>query len=141
MTDTRISPELIRAYEATEYRVLEPVPFTLKVGQRSRELERLYERTGTRTAAVITAWNPCSEERSDAENHTAHENLAGDLKLIGLQHLPALGADPKDKWKGEESFLVLDAPRETAERLGRKYGLNCIVWAEANAAPVLLFLR
>ena len=59
---------------------------------------------------------------------------------IGIP-LPALGADPKGDWKSEVSLLVLDAMKETVETLGRKYGQNCIVWAEADAGPVPIFLR
>ena len=141
MTGSAIPASLIRAYEATDYRVLEPAPFIMKIGRRSLELEDLYRRTGARTATVITAWNPRSEKRTDAENDAAQANLIGDLERAGLAHLPALGADPKGEWKGEVSLLVLDAPKETVEALGRKYGQNCIVCVEADAVPRLVFLR
>ena len=140
MTGSSIPASLIRAYEETDYRVLEPEPFTMKIGIPSAGLARLYERTGARTATVITAWNPRSEKMSDAENEAAQARLVADLDRAGLRHLPALGADPKDQWKGEVSLLVPDAARETVEALGRKFGQNCIVWAEADALPKLLFL-
>jgi hypothetical protein len=141
MTGSVIPASLIRAYEATDYRVLAPVAFTMKVGRRSIELEGLYRRTGARTATVITAWNPRSEKRADAENEAAQAKLVADLEQAGLAHLPALGADPEEEWKGEVSLLVLGATRDTVEALGRKYGQNCIVWVEADAVPVLIFLR
>ena len=141
MTGSSIPASLIRAYEETDYRVLGPEPFTLKIGSRSPDLASLYERTGTKTATVITAWNPRSEKKSEAENEAAQAQLIADLNMAGLRHLPALGADPKEQWKGEVSLLVLDAARETVEALGRKYGQNCIVWADADALPKLLFLR
>jgi hypothetical protein len=141
VTTTRISPALIQAYEATDYLVLEPLPFTLKIGKPSRELADLYRRTGSSTACVITAWNPRSEEKSKAENDAAQVRLIATLDKAGLRHLPAFGTDPKEDWKGEDSLLVLGASRETVEALGRTYGQNCIVWAEADAVPRLLFLR
>jgi len=141
MTGSSIPASLIRAYEETDYRVLEPEPFTMKIGIRSQDLAKLYGRTGAKTAACITAWNPRSEKKSDAENEAAQARLIADLHAAGLRHLPAIGADPKDKWKGEVSLLVLDAARGTVEDLGRKYGQDCIVWAEADALPKLLFLR
>ena len=141
VTNTRISRALIQAYEQTDYRVLEPLPFTLKIGKPSRELADLYRRTGTDTACVITAWNPRSEEKSKAENDAAQVRLIAALDKAGLRHLPAFGADPKEKWKGEDSLLVLGASRENIEVLGRNHGQNCIVWAEADAVPGLLFLR
>ena len=141
MTGSAIPASLIQAYEATEYRVLEPIAFTMKIGRHSAELETLYRRTGASTATVITAWNPRSEKKTDAENAAAQASLIADLAAAGLAHLPALGADPKGEWKGEVSLLVLDATKETVEALGRKYGQNCIVWAAADAVPQLLFLR
>ena len=141
MTASSIPASLIRAYEETDYRVLAPEPFTMKIGTRSRELAELYGQTGARTATVITAWNPRSEKKSDAENEAAQARLVADLDKAGLRHLPALGADPKDQWKGEASLLVLGAARVRVEALGRKYSQNCIVWAEADALPKLLFLR
>ena len=141
VTDTKVSPALIQAYEQTNYRVLVPPAFTMKIGKPSRELGELYSRTATNTACVITAWNPRSEEQSHAENDAAQARLTADLDKAGLRHLPALGTDPAEKWKGEVSLLVLDASRETVEELGRKYGQNCIVWAEADAVPRLICLR
>jgi hypothetical protein len=141
MTSSAIPASLIRAYEATDYRVLEPAAFTMKIGRPSPELENLYRRAGARTATIITAWNPRSEKKTDAENAAAQAKLIADLDQAGLAHLPALGADPKGEWKGEVSLLVLDAPKETVEALGRKYGQNCIVWVEADAVPLLVFLR
>ena len=141
MTGTEISPDLIRAYEATDYRVLEPVPFTMKIGKPSMALADLYRRTGTRTACVITAWNPRSEIRSDDENDAAQRRLVGDLDGAGLSYRPALGADPTGDWKGEASLLVLDATQAIVEGFGRRYGQNCIVWAESDAVPRLIFLR
>ena len=113
----------------------------MKIGRRSLELEALYRRTGASTATVITAWNPRSEKKTDAENEAAQANLIADLEAAGLFHLPALGADPKDEWKGEVSLLVLNATKETVGALGRKYSQNCIVWVAADAVPQLLFLR
>jgi hypothetical protein len=139
MTGSAIPASLISAYEATDYRVLEPVAFTMKIGRRSPELEDLYRRTGAKTATVITAWNPRSEKKTVAENAAAQARLIADLEAAGLAHLPALGADPKGDWKSEVSLLVLDAMKETVETLGRKYGQNCIVWVEADAVPSLLF--
>ena len=141
MTATQISADLIRAYEATDYRVLERVPFTMKIGKPSTALADLYRRARVRTACVITAWNPRSEIRSNAENDAAQRHLVADLDRAGLKHLPALGADPTEEWKGEASLLVLGAAQAIVKELGTRYGQNCIVWAEVDAVPRLIFLR
>ncbi len=117
------------------------MPFTLKIGQPSRPLAGLLRRTGSASACVITAWNPRSEIRSDAENEAAQGRLIADLEGAGLAHFPAFGADPGEEWKGEASLLVLGATRTAVEELARRHGQNCIVWAEADALPRLIFLR
>ena len=141
MTNTDVSAHLIRAYEATDYWVLEPVPFTMKIGKSSMPLADLCRRFGSRSACVITAWNPRSEEHSDAENDAAQRRLIAELDKVGLRHFPAFGADPTEKWKGEASLLVLGAAQATVEEFGRRYGQNCIVWAGDDALPRLIFLR
>ena len=138
--DTAISGELIRAYRATDYRVLEPPAFTLRIGEASRELAALYRRTNTATASVMTAWNPYSEPTSVGKNEAAQARLIADLDEARIIHLKADGADPKGGW-AEPSLLALGLSLETARSLGIAYRQNCIVWVSADAIPRLELLR
>ena len=138
---TEIPRELIRAYEATDFRVLEPQEFTLRVGQRSAELQSLYVDMGVTCAGYLTAWNPFSKEASELENENAQQQLLRQLSLDGFPALNALGIDPSGDWPGEESVFVPGLSLDRAKLLGSKFGQNAIVWVGPDAVPQLVLLR
>ncbi len=138
---TEIPHELILAYEATYFRVLEPQEFTLRVGQRSAELQSLYVGIGVTCAGYLTAWNPFSKEVSELENKNAQQQLLRQLSLEGFPALNALGIDPSGDWPGEESVFVPGLSLDRAKLLGSKFGQNAIVWAGPDAVPQLVLLR
>ena len=88
---TEIPSDLIMAYETTDFRVLEPREFTLRVGQHSTELHELYVELGVTCAGYLTAWNPFSKEASELENENAQRQLLRQLSLEGFPALNALG--------------------------------------------------
>lgn len=138
---TEIPRELIMAYEATDFRVLEPQEFTLRVGQCSAELQLLYVDMGVTCAGYLTAWNPYSCETSAAENALAQQSLIRSLSLDGYPTFQGLGVDPAEKWPGEESIFVPGLSLERAKSLGIDFGQNAIVWAGDDAIPQLVLLR
>lgn len=138
---TEIPRGLIMAYEATDFRVLEPQEFTLRVGQRSAELQSLYDDLGVTCAGYLTAWNPFSKEASDFENQNAQRQLLRKLSLEGFPALNALGLDPSGDWPGEESVFVPGISLDRAKVLGSEFGQNAIVWAGPDAVPQLVLLR
>lgn len=138
---TEIPRELILAYEATDFRVLEPQEFTLRVGQRSAELQSLYDDLGVTCAGYLTAWNPFSKETSECENQNAQRQLLRKLSLEGFPALNALGIDPSGDWPGEESVFVPGISLDRAKVLGSDFGQNAIVWAGPDAVPQLVLLR
>ena len=77
---TEIPHELILAYEATDFRVLEPQAFTLRVGQHSAELKSLYVELNVKCAGYLTAWNPFSKEASELENEYGRYILKVELR-------------------------------------------------------------
>lgn len=138
---TEIQRELIMAYEATDFRVLEPQEFTLRVGQRSAELQSLYDDLGVTCAGYLTAWNPFSKEASECENQNAQRQLLRKLSLEGFPALNAIGIDPSGDWPGEESVFVPGISLDRAKVLGSEFGQNAIVWAGPDAVPQLVLLR
>ena len=137
---SRIERSTIKAYLATEYRVWGELPLVLRIGQRNLDLGMLYNRLVTETSAVITAWNPYSEPKSNDENLAAQERLIAELDRRGLRHLPGHGADPTGKWPPEDSRLVLGIDLETATSLGEKFQQNGFVWTASDAVPTLILL-
>ena len=138
---TVIPADLIKAYESTDFRVLEPQAFTMRVGRYSPELQALYVDLRVSSAGYLTAWNPYSAETSDENNKCAQEELRRNLSLDGLPNLGALGIDPSGDWPGEESIFVPGLGLERAKALGAAFGQNAIVWADADAVPQLVLLR
>lgn len=135
-----VTPALLDAYLATHYQVEHPAGvFTLHIGQPSVELLALLQKMGLTGAAFITAWNPHSKPRPQAENRYAQQCLLEDLQQVGCMVIPAVGVDPDNQWPREESVLALGLTQVDAKQLGRKYFQNAIVWAEADAVPQLLF--
>lgn len=131
----------IEAYLKTDYRIQGDWPLLLRIGRYSDELAALYAKYGVSCASVLTAWNPYSENRLDAENRDAQERLIGELDRLGLPHQPGAGVDPTGKWPPEDCRLVLGTKLLTARSLGRRYKQNGFVWVAADGEPVLVLLR
>ncbi|MFZ1089756.1 MAG: DUF3293 domain-containing protein, partial [Xanthobacteraceae bacterium] len=83
-----IPRQTIEAYLATDYSIWGSRRLILRVGQRNHELAALYQKYAVSTAAVLTAWNPYSEARSDAENETAQRDLISEIDRLSLRHEP-----------------------------------------------------
>lgn len=141
MENTVLNSELISAYEATYFHVQAPSPFILKVGYKSSELEALFDLTGCKTAAFITAFNPFSETLSEKENQARNNQLEADLNRLNLKYINGFGQDPHCKWPGEDSYLVLDLDLEYAKFLAIKFEQNAIVWCSSSAVPELVLLK
>jgi len=136
-----IPQSLQDAYRATEYRVLPPYAFTLRIGARSDALLDLYRSVETREAAYLTAWTPFSVTASDEQNHRAQALLVERLTSIGVTALPGLGIDPASSLPGEESVLALGLQRDMAIRIAQDFDQNALVWIGPDAIPELILLQ
>lgn len=139
---TRIDPETLKAYEATQYRVDWPSGgFVLQIGRRSRELARLYEETGVTSAAYLSAWNPFSQLVPPEANAAAEAALEAALAGVAPILAPGWGADPSGAWPPERSTLALGLSLDEARRLARAFRQNGFVWCGADATPELVLMR
>ncbi len=139
---TQIDPQTLKAYEATDYRVDWPSGgFVLKIGQRSRELARLYEESGVTSAAYLSAWNPYSQIVADEANTAAAKALDAQLAGVAPVVAPGWGADPTGAWPPERSTLALGLTLEEAKRLAEAFRQNGFVWCGADATPQLVLMR
>lgn len=136
-----IPSDLIKAYERTDFRVLEPRGFILRIGQCSAELWAIYLETGATCAAFLTAWKPYSQDTSEDENALAQARLHRQLSLLGYVTWNGIGVNADESWRGEESVFVLGLPFESAKVIGADFRQNAIVWAGADAVPRLIVLR
>lgn len=141
LPESLIPDATIKAYLATDYRVMAAEPFVLNVGRTSPELARWFKLDRTDSAAFITAWNPFGELTSDSENHAAQQKLLAEIKALGLPYLDGEGRDPSGLWPGEPSFLVFGISLETAKKLARQFRQNGFVYAGSDSTPRLILLR
>lgn len=135
-----LSPELFAAYRNAEYVVFGEAPLVLRIGAPNAALDALLQAQGAAGAAFISAANPRSRKRAQGANRAAHRDLAATLRQAGFACYPGEGRDPSGAWPAEPSLLVLDIPRPYAERLGRRFGQNAIVYARRGGAPELVLL-
>ena len=139
--DSEVPGELVEAYLATHYRVGSGADaFTLRIGEPSPALVRLYAANGHACAAFITAWNPLSIPQPPQVNSAAHARLCEALERHGIPFIEGAGVDPGGGWR-EQSVLALGLAREPAKELGRAYRQNAIVWVGGDAVPRLCLLR
>jgi len=69
---------------------------------------------------VLTAWNPGAARPSEAVNRAANERLRAHLVGLGLEPVPALGADP-DSPHAEESWAVVGLTDDQARAAGAAF--------------------
>ncbi len=132
---------LVTAYRETDYRVTEGESFVLRVDEPCLELLGLYRAKNVSCAAFITAYNPFSQELTDAENAVRQTELAAELRRRSLSYFGGVGQHPSGGWSGEPSFLALGLALEAAKSLGKAYEQNAIIWCGADAVPNLVLLR
>ncbi|HSU64662.1 MAG TPA: DUF3293 domain-containing protein, partial [Burkholderiales bacterium] len=110
----------------------------LRIGEPSPRLDALLEAEGAAAAAYLTAANPRSEPRTDAENRSAGATLDELLASAGYPRYAGEARDPDNKRAAEPSVLVVGIYRANAEALGRIFGQNAIVFVEKGGAPELV---
>ena len=133
-----VSEDLINAYIATNFNVHIDPPFTLKIGDASRQIRNLLKEHKCHTAAYVTAWNPYGKALTNAENKERNKALKSSLS-DKYKVFDGLGIDPLGEWPGEESFLILGINRQNAMKLGTEFEQNAIVFIE-DGVPELVML-
>ena len=136
-----IHPDLIQAYMETEFRVLEGLTFTLRVGQVSSDLLVAHKRHRVESSAFVTACNPFSQTVSDEINAEKQKALAKELTSRSLEFVEGIGQHPSSKWLGEPSYLIFGLTLEAAKTLGNRFEQNAIVWNGSDGTPQLILLR
>jgi hypothetical protein len=129
------------SYDAARYRVLAPVAFTLRVGQRSGALRASYAELGVNSAAFLTACNPRSRRMGMAWNAAAMRRLYAQLQRRRHAWRPGCAADPAGLWPDEESVLLLGIGAGEACQLARQFHQNALLLIGADATPRLHWLR
>ena len=133
-----LAPELIDAYQNADYVVFTDPELVLRIGEPSPRLDALLEAEGARVAAYLTAANPRSEPRTDAQNRSAGATLDELLASAGYPRYAGEARDPENERAAEASVLVIGIYRANAATLGRLFGQNAIVFVEKGRPPELV---
>ncbi|MFZ5750487.1 MAG: DUF3293 domain-containing protein [Pseudomonadota bacterium] len=140
-TGTTVTPELLAAYEATDYAIAADPGAVARPGVPSVEVDALLSRFGVRTAAVLTAWNPLSQTTPPAENAAAQARLVARLRAEGLPTLPAEGRGRDGTWPPEESLCILGIEMEAAHRMAGDFRQAAFLWLETGLPPRVVLTR
>ena len=129
--------ELIQAYKATCYSILNP-KIDIYLEKENEALKSFLKEQSLDSWCFITAWNPFSKALSIEENTALNKKLEADL--IHYAIFPAIGKDTLGKWSPEISFFVGNISKEQAMFLGKKYEQNAIVFWDAQKKADLVIL-
>jgi hypothetical protein len=133
-----ISKELWQAYLETDFKVFAENPFTLKVGQYSEELNSIIKKSKYSSAAFLTAYNPYSQQLSNAENVARQEQLKIEITKRGLTTIEGIGQHPSNQWPGEPSLLIIGLSKAAAATLARQQEQNAFLWCDETSIPQLI---
>lgn len=135
-----IPDSLLAAYSETHYHVYSTPEIILRPDIHSVDLANLHQRYGVKSSAVITAWNPYSEQLSDADNAKRQSQLMESLSDTGLQTIEALGKHPTSDWPGEKSIFILGISLSDVSTLGYDFEQNALIFSSADAVPRVIRL-
>jgi hypothetical protein len=139
---TQIHPDKIRAFLATDYRLGHTEhDIILNIGVPSERLAALFTSCGVACGAFLTAYNPRGAIQSDEANERGHAELASMLHDQGLQVIEGYGSEEGTEWPAEKSYFALGLQLDAAERIGRHFDQDAIVWVGSDAIPQLILLR
>ena len=105
----------VAAYESTHYFAQDSEPVLLRIGDAASSHQAWLEKTGARSATIMTAWNPIGKEAPAEANELAQEDLLSAIRARNLRWLPASGEDPAGTWEPEPGFCVFDTPDDVID--------------------------
>ena len=130
-----IDASLRQKYLDTDYIISDDPPLLMKIGEQSDDLRVLLGSMGVESAALITAWNPRSEQLTDDENDDRQGMLLTDIEKIRLNYL--VGYGQLDDWQ-EYSYLVLGIDQDQATAMAARFEQNAYVWIGPAGIPELI---
>lgn len=136
---TQPDPELIKAYEQTDYVVEDDPPLVMHIGEQNDGLRILFASFNVESAAFITAWNPRSQKLSLDENYDRQAKLLDEIEKLRLNYFVGRGEHPSEGWV-EDSYLVLGINQDQAEALAREFEQHAYVWLPVSGVPELRLL-
>ena len=132
---------LDQAYQATLYEVFaHHETIQLRVNATNTSLDQLLQDHQVATWALITAYNPYSQQLTAQENHRRNQSLRKVLGAMELSVLDAVGRDESGQWPPEKSLFTLGMSRTQAIDIGGQFSQNAILYGELGQPVELLWL-
>lgn len=142
MIETKIHPEKVRAYMATDYRLgHSDSDIILNIGKESDRIRLVFDSMGVDCGAFITAYNPQGSIQSDEANNEGHSQLANEIERRGLASIEGSGSEEGTEWPSEFSYFALGLALEPAKIIGTQFDQDAIVWVGSDCIPQLILLR
>lgn len=127
----KVTPELLSAYENTNYIVTSPgYETSIHVGELNNDVVLWLKDINANCAAFLTAYNPDSNALSDNENKQRHEELISKLKSTGIHFLDGYGKGLDTQWPAETSLLIGGSSRHEFDALAASYGQAAYVYID-----------
>jgi len=136
---TRIPTAILAAYRAATYWVEAPSGrIALRDSVHSPELDRLLAQHAADAWALITAWNPRSEQLAADANARRQRALEKYAAERGYLVIRGVGVPDTGSWTPEKSCLLLGITETAARRLGASAGQYAILAGrKGNKAKIL----
>jgi len=136
------SQELLAAYRATTYRIFLPeITLELRLDQAHAGLQAWMRETENDCFAIVTAYNPASQEISATENAERQWQLASDLLEAGYVSHAGENIADDGSWPVEETCFVAGISAEDASLLGADYGQHAVIVGSGDGVPRLLWIE
>lgn len=111
----------------------------LRVGETSAAIDDAFPEA-TRYG-LLSAWNPHSVERADAENRAADQALQFQLLQAAITFQPAFASAWDRSWR-EPSWLALGMPVEVFDALAQRFGqLGTLWWRRGEPVRLRMYAR
>ncbi len=132
---------LQKAYMETTYAIFcEQESFYLKIDISNTRFKDWCTKQKINSWAIITAFNPYSQELTKQENEALNARLRAQLTRDGFGFHEAKGIPNNTDWNAEESFFIHNITLEKAKEIGTFFQQNAIVYGIQDDSKELIWL-
>jgi hypothetical protein len=131
-----VGPRLARGWRLTRF---EAAGAAVRLGLRSRAIDRLLRDAGVRHGAFVGAWNPCSRRVPDWRNRRALARLCTLAGRRGIAWRRGHGCAARPAWCEEHLLLLGDWHR--AAVLAHQFGQHSVLLVRRGDRARLRVLR
>ena len=135
----QVTAQLIEAYNQTNYQVFD-LNLTLKVNSVNLVFDTYLKANGKTTWAFITAHNPHSKLLTVSQNKYRHQQLIHHIATYSLEYMEGEGQSIMGDWPAERSLLLFDIDKKLAQKIGRRFSQNAILYGKIGEKAKFLWL-